>query len=116
MDTDPRLRSPQEILEKEFKEQVAAFCKEQRELIVKQTGLISDQKKHDRTIKKATIWTAIATVVMAFAVIIQCLIAYCKKDNTVILNTVREQYRVGKTDTTILIKSDTLKARPQPKP
>jgi hypothetical protein len=58
-----------EISEKEFHDKSV-------ELIQKQISLIEDQKQYGKTIKCATIVTAIATVVMALAIIVQCWIMF----------------------------------------
>ena len=47
-----------------------AFHDKSVELIQKQIDLIGDQKKFGETIRTATIWTAIATVVMSLAMIV----------------------------------------------
>ena len=52
-----------EISQKEFHDSATALIKEQ-------LALVNEQKEYGKTIKRATIWTAIATVVMAIIMII----------------------------------------------
>jgi hypothetical protein len=52
-----------EISEKEFHDTSVTLLKKQLELI-------EDQKEYGKTIKRATIWMAIATVVMALVMIL----------------------------------------------
>ncbi|OGU73520.1 MAG: hypothetical protein A3H45_01720 [Ignavibacteria bacterium RIFCSPLOWO2_02_FULL_55_14] len=54
---------------KEYNDEAAAFYKQQR-------SLVDEQKRHDKTIKNATVWMAISTGFMALAIIFQCYLMY----------------------------------------